>query len=224
MRFAICCAAVALAAMPTMAEKPAAPDLSEAVAFRVEVGVTAPKVVEVRLVQSGPEGSGIDGAWLDTDGDGTFETHQPFPESTDPRTKRPVREAKIPIRHEDADWVLDLYGLRFSRQAPSDLGPQTYAHWSVTKGGFYAWFINVPLTFDGTAEGAKPGRAFRMAPPLEWKIGASTRGPSSLVNVGLKDGNGGTLRLVRKDGVEVRPEVALFGGEKEVFAATATYG
>jgi hypothetical protein len=218
------CVAVCLAALPALAGEPSPAGPPEAVAFRIEVGVVAVKVVEVRLVQSGPEGSGIDCALLDVDGDGSFETRQSFPESTDQRTGKPVRDTKITLRHEDADWVLDIYSLRFSREAPSALRSQIYAHWSATKGGLHAWFINVPLCFDGKEEGATPGRPFRLGPPLEWKIAANTRGPSSLLSVGLKDANGGTLRLARREGAEIRPDVRLLDGEKEVFAAAATYG
>jgi hypothetical protein len=224
MRAIILAAAVLLAAVaPGLAEEPPAPAApADTVCFRVEVGLKPGRIVDVELQFDGT-GACV-AAVLDLDGDGKLETKQEFAESPDPRTQRMTRDSKVRVVDADGEWVLDLYSYKFARSPASARGAQTYAHWSVTKGDFYAWFINVPLAVHPTLEAARAAKPFRLGPPLTFATGASLRGRSALVNVGLKDANGGTLRLARRGNVEVRPEVKLVAGDKEVFSASATYG
>ncbi len=220
-RFTLAAAALLAAAAPGLGEEPPAPPAPAQVAcFRVEVGLKPGRIVDVQ-VEFDAAGACV-AARLDLDGDGRLEASQEFAESTDSYTKRPVRDAKVRVTDADGEWVLDLYSFKFARTY--EPGDRTYAHWSVTKDDFHAWFINVPLATHPTLEAAREAKPFRLGPPLTFVTGSSLRGRNALVNVSLKDANGGTLRLARRGKVEVRPEVALVADGTEVFSASATYG
>ena len=72
---------------------------------------------------------------LDLDGDGTPETRRAIGLTTHPRTKRPMRDIRVSIRHEGAIWTLELDPLKSPVTARTlDAGPHS-VHGSVLKDG-----------------------------------------------------------------------------------------
>ncbi len=71
---------------------------------------------------------------------------------------------------------------------------------------------------------AAAAEPIRMGPPFHFDTGSRTRGREGLVTVGLKDANGCTLRLARKNGQIVQPTLKLLTGGSEVAQAQASYG
>jgi hypothetical protein len=166
-------------------EKAAAPAAEQALHFRIDAGVKPGNVVAGYLDESGGPGKGFDRVSLDLDGDGTYETVQAAGTVQDYRTKKPVPKPTVTIERDGAKWVLDLYSLGRSRPVARDGKAMTYAHWSVTSGDLYAWFINGRVTLYTDAESAKAGKAIRLGPPFKFDTGTSMRGPDAMVRVGL---------------------------------------
>ncbi len=209
---------------PASASGDLAPVSEQALHFRAEVGVEPGHIVCGWLDESKGTGKGYDTAVLDTDGDGKGDERQVFPLQENRVTKKRVPRPTITFQADGAVWTLDLYSLGYRRPNLSSGKVETYLRWSVRKDGLYAWFINGKTTLYTDREAAARSRPVRLGPPFRFEVGATTRGMQSLVRVGLKDGNGCTMRLARVDGAERRIRVVLRSGEKEVLAVTAEYG
>jgi len=194
----------------------------KALHFRLEVGVEAGHVVTGWLDTRSDGGDGHDSFVLDLDGDGKAETVRTFPRVQDYRTKEMVYHPQIRVPHEGGEWMVDL---RYSRFQPAgETARQASIRWSVTKGDFYAWFINGRVRFHTTAEAAAAAKPIRLGPPFHFQTGARTRGREALVTVGLKDAHGGTLRLARIGKGQLRPRITLTQAGEKRHEAWATYG
>lgn len=198
-----------LFAAGALADEAAPPPRAEPLHFRLEIGVEEPLAVAGYLDETGGTGTGYDVARLDLDGDGVFETEQPFAAGTDPRTKREFRDAKITVEKDGATWQIDLYALRFRRPTIEDGRADATFRWSVTKGDFYAWFINGRIPLFTSAKAAAEEMPVILGRNFAFEVTATTRGPQALLNVGLKDPNGGTLRLARVGKEERAPSATL---------------
>jgi len=187
----------------------AAPVSDAPLHFRLEVGVESVRVIAGFIDESKGTGKGYDSAFLDLDGDGTPEAKQDFPTKLDPRTKKETPDPKVRIEHEGAIWVLDLYSVGRRRPVARDGRVRASIRWSVTRGDFYAWFINGAATL-WTSEGAAgEDLPISLGRYLAFEVTSSTRGPEAMLNVGLKDPNDCTLRLAQV-GKEMRlPNVVL---------------
>jgi hypothetical protein len=203
------------------AEEALTPVSKDALHFRLEVGVRPGHIITGWLDTRGDGGESFDSVVLDADGDGKVETVTTFGKVTDYRTKAEIYNPQVVVEREDAKWVLDLRYSRFQKTAD---GTHTYIRWSVTKGGFYAWFINGKTMFHATAEAAAKAKPLRMGPPFHFETTTSTQGTKGLVNIGLKDANGCTMRLARLDKGEVRPQVRLIQNGEQRFEEHAAYG
>lgn len=213
---------VLLFATIAVAEEAPTPVSDNALHFRLLVGAEKPLAVAGWLDETKGTGTGYDTAFLDLDGDGVAETRQDYG-MWRARPNLPERpDAKITITHEGAEWLVDL---RYSQLAVNDGVAQPYIRWSVTKGTeFYAWFINGRVKFYTDRAAAAAADAIRMGPPFHFQTGTRVRGRQALVNIGLKDSNGCTLRLARKDGRQVQPHLRLLKDAEEVFQTPASYG
>jgi hypothetical protein len=191
--------------------------------FRLEIGREATIVVEARLVASPGSATGYDTVLLDLDGDGKPETRRPIGERVHLRTKRTVRDVRIPIRHEGAIFTLELDALKSPVSARALAAGTTEVHWSVHAGGLYVRFLESPLTLHSRAEDVRSVAPFRMGPPLSFVLETRTRGPNPTVETDLRDPNGGSLAMVVRDGKEVRPEVKVLAAGEEKIAARPGY-
>jgi hypothetical protein len=220
--FALAAGLLLLLAPTALADEAPQPTSENAIYLRLMVGIETPKLVTGFMDESKGTGTGYDIALLDLDGDGSPETRQVFGTYQVPRTERTAPDPKIRITHEDCEFVLDL---RYSRFTPVKGVAATYIRWSVTKGsGFYAWFINGRVNFFTSAEEAAKADPIKMGPPFHFETGTRTRGREGLVTIGLKDANGCTLRLARKDGKQVAPQIKLMQDGEEVYQTQASYG
>jgi hypothetical protein len=210
---------------PVTAEEPTIVPLSEEpLHFRLEVGVQPGHIVSGWLDESKGTGTGFDMAVLDLDGDGRYETKQSFGTQLNYTTKKQVPKPVVTIEHEDATWVFDLNSLGFRRPYLKAGTYSAYMKWSVTKGDFYAWFINGRTTLTTDRMTAQKAPPIRLGPPFSFTAAGATKGAEALLRFGVKDGNGCTMRLARVGKVQRRPEVVLSAEGKEVEKATATYG
>jgi hypothetical protein len=211
-----------LLATVAVAEDAPQPVSDNAVYLRMLVGVEKPILVSGFLDETRGTGQGYDVAFLDLDGDGILETRQEFGTYDLPRTGEKRPDPKVRINHEGCDWVLDL---RYSRFTPTDGVATAHIRWSVTRGKeFYAWFINGKVKFYTDPKVAAAADPIRMGPPFRFDTGTRARGRQGLVSVGLKDANGSTLRLARKNGQIVQPILKLFTDGTEVLQTQASYG
>jgi hypothetical protein len=192
--------------------------------FRLEAGVTPGHIVTGWLDESKGTGKGYDCVALDRDGDGVFETKEMFPTQPHRQTKKPIPKPTVTVEQDGATWALDLYSI--GQRRPSTAGGKVncYIRWSVTKGDFYAWFINGRVNLYADAARAKTEKTIRLGPPFRFDTGATTRGPSALLRVGLKDGNGCTMRLARMGKPYRYIDVILKAGEKEALNTHPPYG
>ncbi len=182
--------------------------------FRLEIGFETTRVIEARLENPAGTDTGYNAVLLDLDEDGIPETRREFGLTTHPRTKRPMRNNRVSIRHEGAIWTLELDPLKSPTTARTlDAGP-TSVHWSVQKDGLYVRFLGSSLTLYASEEQARTGAPFCMGPALIFTVTASTRGSSPTVLTDLVGPNGGSLAMVRRDRKEVRPEVRVLAGEE----------
>jgi hypothetical protein len=184
--------------------------------FRLDVGLDESTVIDGKMLRNGDS---WDRAVLDLDGDGAFEKEFVFRAET--RSGRTWTPRRLDFEHGGAQWMVDLTYTRFPT---GEGGGRANIRWSVTKGDFYAWFINGPLFLAPKPELAKAQAALRMGPPFELKPGSMTRGMQHFVRVGLKDANGCTLRLARAGKAQRKIHIRLLRGEEEVLAEWATYG
>jgi hypothetical protein len=213
---------VCLASAARAAEERLEPRSPEAIHFRLEIGVKPGHVVAGWLDTRGEAGEGFDSAVLDLDGDGRAETVQTFPEMRDYRTETMMPHPQVVVEHEGGRWQLDL---RYSRFRPAgETAREATIRWVLTKGDFYAWFINGRATFHTTAEAASAAEPIRMGPPFRFQTGTRTRGRQALVTVGLKDVNGGTLRMAKIGRGELRPHVEIIDDGETRYEAWARYG
>jgi len=218
------CLLLAVAALAAGVETSIEPVSKEPLHFRLEVGARPGHVVTGWIDESKGTGEGYDLAVLDLDGDGVFETKQVFGTQKNYTTQKQVPKPVIAIEREGARWALDVYSLGMRRPAIKDGSLVTYVRWSVTKGDFYAWFINGRVTLYTDAAKAKAAPTIRLGPPFTFDTGSATRGADALVRIGLKDGLGCTMRLARIGREQRRIEVALRAGEKEMLSTHAQYG
>ncbi|MHC4861283.1 MAG: hypothetical protein ACYTDY_14465 [Planctomycetota bacterium] len=187
--------------------------------FKVEIGAKETKTIHGWL-----EGDPLATVRLDHDGDGKADETRLIERPVNPRTGKPMPNTKVAFDHEDARWEIDLYGLGMRKPAPGK-PMEVYFRWSVTKGrGFYAWFINGRVTLHANAEAAREARPIRLGPPFRFEVSAGQRGKDALVNIGLKDGHGSTLRLARVGGQEIEPTLELRTGEETKHSGHAEYG
>jgi hypothetical protein len=220
--FALAAGILSILAPHVIADEAAGPRSDNAVYLRLLVGIGKPLLVTGYLDETKGTGQGYDAAFLDLDGNGTFETRQDFPPYTLPNTGEERPDPKVTIRHEDCDWVLDL---RYTRFTPVDGVARAYIRWTVTRGEeFYAWFINGQVSFYTELTAAAAADPIRLGPPFEFQTGTRTRGREGLITVGLKDSNGCTLRLARRDKAIVSPALTLSQDGNEVLQTQASYG
>jgi hypothetical protein len=211
-----------LAVPASGAEDAPAAEPGKTLHFRLLVGADPGKPIAGRLVEVAA-GEGLGAALLDLDGDGTFETKKVFRESVRLRTKRPVRDARVRVEHQDVIWTLEIDALRSPARARTLEAGETRVHWSAQAGDLYVRFMEAPLVLHAGAKDARTAKAFRMGPPLTLEIGASSRGPHALVTIALREGNGGKLAVVMRGKDKPRPDVKVLAAEEVKVSASPGY-
>jgi hypothetical protein len=206
---------LAIAATVAWSDEPADPALH----FKLEIGAK-----ETKTLHGWFPDDKLEVVCLDHDGDGKADEKRKIERPVNARTGKPMPNTKVAFDHEGARWEIDFYGLGVRKPAPGKAS-LVYIRWSVTKGKeLYAWFINGRVTLHPTAEAAREAKAIRLGPPFRFEVSTGQRGKDALVNIGLKDGNGSTLRLARVGGQVVKPTLELKTGDEKKHAGSAEYG
>lgn len=156
--------------------------------LRIEVMTDELKTLPCSIEASDPVGGRYDHALLDLDGDGRFEKKVEF-EKGNFYGSAPRFGFSMPIELGDMTFDIEMGG----NQDDPVQGP-VHLMWTLRKEKVYLFFINGQVKLYATAEEAAEGKALRLGPPFRFDLSSSTRGPEALVNVGLKDANGSTLR------------------------------
>jgi hypothetical protein len=192
--------------------------------FKIETACDGEQTILGRLDASKEGGTSYDRAVLDLDGDGTPEEKIPLRVSD--RTAGSDRfDVQLRWKMMDRDWRLDLRGSTADPYKNS-----VYMFWSLSGPGGSVFFINGKVPVYPTAEEALSGKAVRLGPPFHFEVSSSTRGPDALVNVGLKDANGSTLRSASRSNPEsegsedARISLVFERDGKEREPVTAQYG
>jgi hypothetical protein len=160
--------------------------------FRIEAVTDQIHTIAGRLESAAEDGRTYDQAVLDLDGDGRPEKTLDLKSGT-----FPTRKGSFSV---DLDFELDGSSWNLSMRGPLDdpfQGP-VYLNWTRRSDELYLFFINGKAPLKPTAEEAAEGPAIRLGPPFHFDLTSTKRGPDALVNVGLKDANGCTLRIANR--------------------------
>lgn len=192
--------------------------------FKIETACGEEQTILGRLDASKEGGATYDRAVLDLDGDGTPEKEITLKRSArSPGTDRFDVQLRFDVK--ELNWRLDLRG-----NTTDPFKFPVFMFWSLGGPGGSVFFINGKVPVYPTAEEARSGKAVRLGPPFHFEVRSSTRGPDALVNVGLKDVNGSTLRTASRSNQEsvgheeAEISLAFVRDGKEGAPITAHYG
>jgi hypothetical protein len=162
--------------------------------FRIEAVADQVHTAAGRIEASGEGGRKYDRAVLDLDGDGNFEKRIALEESPYPPTEGRF-SVELDLELGGLNWRLDLHG-----PLAKPFEGTVHMDWTQRRNELFLFFINGKATLYATAEEAAKGQAIRLGPPFRFDVRTSKRGPDALVNVGLKDSNGCTMRIATRSG------------------------
>ncbi len=119
-----------------------------------------------------------------------------------------------PFKEEErAKYTLDIYSL--TRKNYSRLpGNEYFFHWTLDTGGWNYFFINGRMKLFSNVADAMKGKPVRLGGQCKWKISSGTKDGKAMVSAGLKDGNGSTLRIVRRGREMPSPRLTLIQNGK----------
>jgi hypothetical protein len=164
--------------------------------------------------ESAGTGAGYDVAYVDENmnGDMTDEAAKKFS-----RRERGSRAGELdpqfefigPFKGEEsAKYTLYIYSL--TRKTYSSMPGNDYSfHWFLNINGWNYFFINGKMTFFSNVADAMKGKPVRLGGQCHWEISSGTRDGKAMVSAGLKDGNGCTLRSVRRASKRISPVLTL---------------
>lgn len=179
--------------------------------------------------ESGGTGTGYNVAYVDENmnGDLTDETVKEFPRyergsqtgELDPRV-----EFKGPFKNgESAKYT--LYMTSLTRKNLSIVAGNEYNfHWFLEKNQWNYFFINGKIILFSNAAEALKGKPVHLGGQCKWEINARSRGGKPMISAGLKDGNGCTLRSVRRAGQRSSPTLTLSQNGKVKAEEKMTFG
>lgn len=182
--------------------------------FRVVFGKEGKNPMLGVVDESGGTGAGYDVAYVDENmnGDLTDDAAREFP-----RRERGSRAGELdpqfefigPFKGEEsAKYTLYIYSL--TRKTYSSMPGNDYSfHWFLNINGWNYFFINGKMKLFSSAADALKGTPVHLGGECKWEISSRIRDSKSLVSAGLKDGNGCTLRLVRRASKRISPTLTL---------------
>ena len=182
--------------------------------FCVVYGKEGKKSMLGVIDESGGTGTGYDTAYIDenTNGDLTDEAAKKFP-----RLERGSRAGELEPRfefigpfkgEEKARYTLYIYSL--TNKTFSGLPGNDYSFlWFLDINQWNYFFINGKMSLFSNAADAMKGKPVRLGGECRWKISSGTKDGGAMVSAGLKDGNGCTLRTVRRAGERISPTLTL---------------
>ena len=182
--------------------------------FRVVFGKEGKNPMLGVVDESGGTGTGYDVAYVDENmnGDLTDEAEKKFS-----RYKRGSRAGQLEPRFEfigpfkgkeKAKYTLYIYSLTrktFSRLPGNDY----YFHWFLDINQWNYFFINGKMALFSNIADAMKGKPVHLGSECKWEINPRTRDGRAMVSAGLKDGNGCTLRTIRRANERLSPTLTL---------------
>ena len=182
--------------------------------FRVVFGIEGKNSMLGVIDESAGTGAGYDVAYVDENmnGDLTDEAVKKFP-----LRKRGSRAGELEPRfefagpfkgEEKAKYTLYTYSL--TRKTYSSAPGNDYSfHWILDIKEWNYFFINGRMALFSNVADALKGKPVRLGGQCQWKISSGTKDGKAMVSAGLKDGNGCTLRIVRRERETVSPTLTL---------------
>lgn len=182
--------------------------------FRVVFGKEGKNPMLGVVDESGGTGAGYDVAYVDENmnGDLTDDAAREFP-----RRERGSRAGELEPRFEfkgpferevSAKYTLNIYSLA-QKTRRSTQGNDYYFFWYLNIKEWNYFFINGKMKLFSNAANALKGTPVHLGGECKWEISSRIRDSKSLVSAGLKDGNGCTLRLVRRASKRISPTLTL---------------
>ncbi len=182
--------------------------------FRVVFGEEGNNSMLGVVDESAGTGAGYDVAYVDENmnGDLTDDVAREFPRRE--RGSRagelePRFEFKGPFKgEENAKYTLNIYSLS-QKTRRSTQGNDYYFFWYLNIKEWNYFFINGKMTLFSNAADALKGKPVRLGGQCQWEISSGTKDGKAMVSAGLKDGNGSTLRSVRRASKSISPTLTL---------------
>jgi len=182
--------------------------------FRVVFGKEGKNPMLGVVDESGGTGAGYDVAYVDENmnGDLTDDAAREFP-----RRERGSRAGELEPRFEfkgpferevSAKYTLNIYSLA-QKTRRSTQGNDYYFFWYLNIKEWNYFFINGKMKLFSSAADALKGTPVHLGGECKWEISSRIRDSKSLVSAGLKDGNGCTLRSVRRASKRISPTLTL---------------
>jgi hypothetical protein len=197
--------------------------------FCVVLGKEGTKSMLGIVDESGGTGTGYDVAYIDENmnGDLTDETAKKFS-----RYERGSRAGELEPRfeftgpfkgEEKAKYTLYIYSL--TRKIYSRLPGNAYPfHWFLNINQWNYFFINGRMALFSNVADAMKGKPVRLGGECKWQINTRTRDGRAMVSAGLKDGNGCTLRSIRRAGGRLSPTLTLIQDGKVITEKKMKFG
>ena len=109
---------------------------------------------------------------------------------------------------ERAKYTLYIYSL--TRKTYSRLPGNDYSFlWFMDINQWNYFFINGKMALFSNVTDAIKGKPVHLGSECKWEISSGTQAGKAVVSAGLKDGNGCTLRTVRRAGERISPTLTL---------------
>jgi hypothetical protein len=204
-------------------------DLRSPKYFRVVFGKDRTDSMLGVIKESTGSGDGYNVAYIDENmnGDLTDEAEKRFS-----RYERGSRAGQLEPRFEfqgpfkggvKAKYTLYIYSI--NRNISARVSGDDYSfHWFLNAGQWHYFFINGKIKFYSSAADALKGKPVHLASQCQWDINSRTQRSNAVVSAGLKDKNGCTLRIVRRAGQTISPELTLTKDDKVVIAEKMKFG
>jgi hypothetical protein len=182
--------------------------------FRVLFGKEGTNPMLGVVDESEGTGDGYDVFYIDENmnGDLTDDTARKFP-----RRERGSRAGELDPKfefwgpfdgQEKVKYAINIYSLA-SRYSKSVKGNEYYFFSYLDINEWHYFFINGKMKLYSSVDEAMKGTPVVLGGECKWQISSRTQEGKSLISAGLKDRNGCTLRLVRRNGQMVSPTLSL---------------
>jgi hypothetical protein len=197
--------------------------------FRVVFGKEGNNPMLGVVDESAGTGTGYDVAYIDENmnGDLTDEAAKKFS-----RYERGSRAGQLEPRFEfigpfkgeqKAKYTLYIYSL--TRKTYSRLpGNDYYFHWFLDINQWHYFFINGKMALFSNVADAMKGKPVHLGSECMWQINRGTQDGRAMVSAGVKDGNGCTLRSLRRAGERLSPTLTLIQDDKVIREEKMKFG
>ena len=204
-------------------------DLRSPKYFRVVFGEKGENSMLGVIKESAGAGDGYNVAYMDENmnGDLTDEVEKRFS-----RYERGSRAGQLEPKFEfqgpfkagvKAKYTLYFYSVNRKNRGYLSGNDYTFL-WFLDTGQWHYFFINGRMKFYSNAADAFQGKPVQLASQCQWDISTRTQRGKAVVSAGLKDKNGCTLRIIRRAGQTISPELTLTKDDTVVMTEKMKFG